>query len=214
MKKFIVIFTILCIYLFTCCTNNELKGIVTEEGTKKPINGVVITVEGINIIAMTDSTGQYKIKDFPEEAKKIRFEKEGYETQSLIIKADENFDEVKQTELILDRPSEKVIQDFISNKYPKSVNVMGLGTVTHKNISVKIKNQWLDKNMKGVFYIEVERETHAFLGPHYSKYGDEGKKLGAERCVDYYVFLKKGNVWEPKKERLKTEKIWRQGNML
>jgi len=214
MKSIILCISVLSFSLFGGCSKNELKGTVVEGSAKKPIKGVMITVEGTNLITLSDSIGQYYFTDFPEGTQTLKFSKEGHETQVLIISTSDTKEGIRQIELNYDRPANEMIKDFINRKYPASINVFGLGTVTHKNVSVKIKNQWLDENENGVFYIEVEIETHAFYGPRHFDDGMRGKQFGAVKFIDTYVFIKKGDKWEPKKDRIGSERIWKQGNML
>jgi hypothetical protein len=96
-----------------------------------------------------------------------------------------------------DKPSEADIKSFLDN-FPKPTAQWG--SLTFQYLDAKIRNQWADENMKGVYYIEVEYEVRA----HSSRYGD----AGAKGILETYRFNRKGDKWEVERSPIKRDFLW------
>jgi hypothetical protein len=97
-----------------------------------------------------------------------------------------------------DKPSDKIVKDFIATKFAKQVNRIDFGRSVHRTDvrydNVQIVNQWPDENLKGVFYIKVSyvEELNAYPGGKASKYETTWK------------FTKEGDQWAPDKYEKET----------
>lgn len=113
-----------------------------------------------------------------------------------------------------DRPPESKISEFVRKTIPPSKDVRNLGTVIQKNAFVEVVNQWNDENLEGVYYVDIEVETHAFKGPHLARYSAEGQKIRSARRIFTCMFQRRGEQWEPQKSPKETKKLRQKGNLM
>ena len=74
--------TLLVSFAFDQKKNGSIAGVVRDAGSKAPLNEAVITVSSPVLkgqkIALTDSTGHYRILDLPAGNYSVTFEMEGF----------------------------------------------------------------------------------------------------------------------------------------
>ena len=78
MKSFIMISFLLLIYLSISCSQNELKGIVIDGVTKKPLDDVSVTLIGTQISGVTNSEGEFNIQ-FAQTNENVENQNEAFE---------------------------------------------------------------------------------------------------------------------------------------
>ena len=82
----VITYLILCLApLFTWSQNASLKGIVIEAYSKAPVVYASVMIEGTGLKTITDSLGQYELKNIPAQNYIVRFTKPGYFTAERLI---------------------------------------------------------------------------------------------------------------------------------
>lgn len=85
----LIIFTLFC--LSNCDTTTDIdlygsiEGVVTDEVTKEPINGALVTISPINTSKNTGSDGRYSFVNLEPELYNVQITNEGYETNKKTI---------------------------------------------------------------------------------------------------------------------------------
>lgn len=73
-------FSLILIFLSISCSPDELKGIVIDGITKKPLDNVSVTLVGTQILGVTNSEREFNIVDQPIGEHKIKLSRIHYNT--------------------------------------------------------------------------------------------------------------------------------------
>lgn len=158
MKLFLYAIVLLVSFFFIGCSKTELKGIVIDGTSKKPIMGVSVTLVGTGKISYSDTDGNYLITDFSKGEYTLRFTKEGYDDLDAPIQviSDEFF---KPVELF-----RKLEESFVSNSIKNWIEKFNSQRTRNKIVSYYIQHKEVN-NLNATFRLVAPNQSGGMFLP-------------------------------------------------
>ena len=100
MKKFLLTIVCTILSLSAFAQAGGMKGVVVSRDDREPISGVAISVEGLDISAQTDTTGEFTIAGLEPGQYQLTLVASGYEDLVLMVRVKEMIHDMQQVVMV------------------------------------------------------------------------------------------------------------------
>ena len=100
MKKFLLTIVCTILSLSAFAQAGGMKGVVVSRDNREPISGVAISVEGLDISAQTDTTGEFTIAGLEPGQYQLTLVASGYEDLVLMVRVKEMIHDMQQVVMV------------------------------------------------------------------------------------------------------------------